>query len=45
MNVRSASRAVALLLLALALSPGPAPTVRAEVIRAEEERLIFWLGG
>ena len=44
MNVRSASRAVSLLLLALALSPGPAPTVRAEIIRAEEERLIGWLG-
>ena len=33
-----------ILLLALTVSPGPARHVRAEVIRAEEERLIGWLG-
>ena len=33
-----------ILLLALTVSPGPARRVRAEVIRAEEERLIGWLG-
>ena len=33
-----------ILLLALTVSPGLARRVRAEVIRAEEERLIGWLG-
>ena len=33
-----------ILLLALTVSVGPARRVRAEVIRAEEERLIGWLG-